>query len=72
MRRFHVGDAVRVLTSWSAVSEQVGTVLDFVDRSQVDGEHLYLVKFPDRFMRYYVENELGPASSHRRSDYHQN
>jgi hypothetical protein len=53
MRRFQVGDAVRVLISWSAVSDQVGTVLDFVDRSQVDGEHLYLVKFPDRFMRFH-------------------
>jgi hypothetical protein len=65
MARFQVGDAVRVVTSWSNISDMVGTVLDFVDRSHLDGEHLYLVKFPDRFMRYYTEGELGPASSER-------
>ena len=68
MRRFHVGDAVHVLTTWSAVSDMVGTVLDYVDRSHLDGEHLYLVKFADRFMRYYTEDELGPASSRRTFD----
>ena len=62
MPRFQVGDAVRVLATWSAVSDMVGTVLDFVDRSHLDGDDLYLVKFPDRFMRYYTEHELGPAS----------
>ena len=50
------------MATWSAISDMVGTVLDFVDRSHLDGEDLYLVKFPDRFMRYYTENELGPAS----------
>ena len=64
MTRFHVGDAVHVLT-WSALSDQVGTVLDVIDRSHLDGEQLYLVKFPDRFMRYYTSQELGPASSRR-------
>jgi hypothetical protein len=63
MSRFQVGDVVRVLTSWSSATDTVGTVLDFVDRSHLDGENLYLVKFPDRFMRYYMEDELGPAST---------
>ena len=66
MTRFRVGDAVRVLFTWSVISEEVGTVLDVIDRSHIDGEQLYLVKFPDRFMRYYVEQELGLASSRRR------
>jgi hypothetical protein len=68
MARFHVGDAVRVLLTWTAVRDQVGTVLDVVDRSHLGGDQLYLVKFPDRFMRYYTDRELGPASSRRRLD----
>jgi hypothetical protein len=63
MRRFQVGDAVRVLAAWSAIGDTVGTVLDFIDRSHLDGADLYLVKFPDRFMRYYTEDELGPAAA---------
>ena len=68
MARFEVGDTVRVLVSWSAISDQIGTVLDVVNRSNVSGDPLYLVKFPDRFMRYYTELELGPASSRRSSE----
>ena len=60
MARFHVGDSVHVLITWSALGEQVGTVLDVVDQSHLGGEELYLVKFQDR--------ELGPASSRRRID----
>jgi hypothetical protein len=72
MARFHVGDAVRVILTWSAVGDEVGTVLNVVDRSHLDGEQLYLVKFPDRFMRYYTDQELGPASSRRNRDNPQN
>jgi len=68
MARFHVGDSVHVLITWSALGERVGTVLDVVDQSHLGGEELYLVKFPDRFMRYYRSRELGPASSRRRID----
>ena len=65
MTRFHAGDAVRVLVTWSALSEQVGTVLDVIDQTHLGAGQLYLVRFPDRFMRYYTERELGPASSWR-------
>ena len=66
MARFHVGDDVRVLMTWSAISDQVGTVLDVIDQTHLGAGQLYLVKFPDRFMRYYTEGELGPASQRRR------
>lgn len=50
----------------------MGTVLDIVPRSQPAGEELYLVKFPDRFMRYYWESELGPASSQKKPEHSRN
>ena len=68
MTRFHVGDAVRVLLTWSAISDEVGTVLDVIDQAHLGAGQLYLVRFPDRFMRYYTDGELGPASSRRRVD----
>ena len=66
MARFHVGDDVRVLLTWSAVSDQIGTILDVIDQSHLGAGQLYLVKFPYRFMRYYTDSELGPASQRRR------
>jgi len=60
MGRYGVGDAVRVLVSWSVLADQAGTVLDVVINPA--SEELYLVKFPDRFMRYFSESELGPIS----------
>lgn len=65
MGRFGREDTVRVLVSWSVVSDQVGTVLDIVERSSPAGEDLYLVKFPDRFMGSYWDSELGPALSRK-------
>jgi hypothetical protein len=63
MTRFQVGNHVRVLVSWPALSDQVGTVLEVVNELAPEGEALYLVKFSDRFMRYYSGKELGPVSS---------
>jgi len=51
MGHFHVGEAVRVLVSSPAISEQVGIVID-VNRFDEADEELFLVRFPDRFMRY--------------------
>ena len=62
MGHFHLGEAVRVLVSSPAVSEQVGIVIDVNRFDEVD-EELFLVRFPDRFMRYYRKAELGPAPS---------
>ncbi|HYR83760.1 MAG TPA: hypothetical protein VE422_06755 [Terriglobia bacterium] len=62
MGHFHVGEAVRVLVSSPAVSEQVGIVIDVARPGEAD-EELFLVRFPDRFMRYYQKVELGAAPS---------
>jgi hypothetical protein len=63
MGQFRIGESVRVLVSSPAISEQVGIVVEVVDGVDREGKELFLVKFPDRFMRYYREAELGPVLS---------
>ena len=63
MGQFRLGESVRVLITSPAINEQVGIIIDVAEVGGQQDEELFLVKFPDRFMRYYRSAELGPAYS---------